>query len=83
MNRNRIGGGAFWGERADDRDAPATDGRQRKSGGRALKADGLAWGDLALRLKGRRRERSEKSAEAVVSRWRREKGQTEGRARRP
>ena len=52
------------GERANDREAPATERRRRRSGGRALKVDGLTWGDLALRLKGRRREGSEKSAEA-------------------
>ena len=39
----------------------------RRSGGRAVKGDGLTWGDLALCPKGRRvarAERSEKSAEA-------------------
>ena len=42
--------------------------RRRKSGGRAVKDSVLTWGDLASRLKGRRREaRSEKSAEVVVA----------------
>jgi hypothetical protein len=40
--------------------------RRRKSGGRAVKGVYLIWGDLALRLKGRREERSEKSANGVV-----------------
>ena len=39
----------------------------RRSGGCAGKDRVLTWGDLVSRLKGRRsRERSEKSAEAVV-----------------
>jgi hypothetical protein len=41
--------------------------RRRKFGGRAVKGRRLIWGDLALRLKGRRDERSKKSAEAIVS----------------
>ncbi len=41
--------------------------KRRKSGGCAVKEWVLTWGDLALRLKGRRRlRRSEKSAEVVV-----------------
>jgi len=40
--------------------------RRRISGGRAVKGVYLIWGDLALRLKGRREERSEKSANGVV-----------------
>ena len=59
-NRNRIRGGAFRGERAHDREAPATKGRRRRSGGRAPKADVLTWGDLALRLKGRPRRKAER-----------------------
>jgi hypothetical protein len=39
----------------------------RKSGGCAEKECVLTWGDLALCLKGRRGDRSEKSAEAVVA----------------
>jgi len=84
-NRNRIGGAADQGERANDREALATKGRQRKSGGWAGKVRALTWGDLALGLKGRRRE-----AEREVSRgyssaasYRGAKGRTEGRARRP
>jgi hypothetical protein len=67
-NRKRIRGGAEQGERATDREALVTKGRRRKSGGRVGTVSVLIWGDLALRLKGRRgRElRSEKSAEAVV-----------------
>jgi hypothetical protein len=96
-NRNRIRGAANQGERARDREALATEGKQRKSGDRAGKAVVLTWGGLALRLKGRRRK-----AEREVSRGRssrveagqgaspgrpevfgRAKGRTEGRARRP
>jgi hypothetical protein len=41
--------------------------RRRRSGSHALTVDVLTWGDLASRLKGRRRlQRSEESAEAVV-----------------
>jgi hypothetical protein len=60
MNKNRIGGGAKWGERANDREAPMTKARRRKSGGRAVKDSVLTWGDLALRLK-RRRESGARS----------------------
>ena len=68
-NRNRIRGEAEQGERASDREALVTKVRRRKSGGRAVKASVLTWGDLASRLKGRRgrKPRSEKSAEAVVA----------------
>ena len=61
------------GERATDREALATKGRRRKSGGCAEKGIVLIRGDLALRLKGRRGAalvcvlRSEKSAEAIVA----------------
>ena len=56
------------GERANGRKAPMTKAKLRRSGGRASKVDALTWGDLALRLKGRRsQERSEESAEAVVA----------------
>ena len=51
-NRNRIGGAADWGERAKDREAPATKGKRRRSGDGAGKVTVLTWGDLALRLKG-------------------------------
>ena len=67
MHKNRIQGAVGWGERANDREAPMTKTRRRRSGGRVWKVDVLTWGDLALRLKGRRRlQRSEESAEAVV-----------------
>jgi hypothetical protein len=40
------------GERANDREALATKGKRRKSGGCATKATILIRGDLALCLKG-------------------------------
>ena len=55
MNKNRIRGVADRGERAEDREAPVTKGKRRKSGSRAAKVSALIRGDLALRLKGRRR----------------------------
>lgn len=55
MNKNRMGGAADRGERACDREAPVAKGKRRKSGGRAGKVCVLTRGDLALRLKGRRR----------------------------
>ena len=61
---NRIGA-ASQGERAEFREALATKGGRRKRGDRAAKATTLTWGDLASRLKGRRRE-----AEREVSRGR-------------
>src|SRR5437867_138622 len=83
-NRNRIRGVADQGERATNREALATKGRRRRSGGWAGKARALTWGGLASCLKGRRRE-----AEREVSRGRNSpashrgaKGRTEGRARR-
>jgi hypothetical protein len=41
--------------------------RRRKSGDRAVKDSVLTWGDLGLRLKGRRKRGAEKSAEVVVA----------------
>ena len=68
MNKNRIRGAAEQGERARDREALVVKAKWRKSGGCAVKECVLTWGDLALRLKGRRKKnRSEKSAEAVVA----------------
>jgi len=55
--RNRIGGAVAQGERASDREALVAKGRRRKFGDRAAKGLVLTWGDLALRLKGRRRTR--------------------------
>ena len=69
MNKNRIEGAADRGERARNREALVIKGKRRRSGGRAVKECVLTWGDLVLRLKGRRGSqdhRSEKSAEAVV-----------------
>jgi len=54
MNKNRIEGVADQGERANGREALVTKARRRRSGGRAVKECVLTWGDLALRLKGRR-----------------------------
>jgi len=54
MNENRIEGVADQGERARNREALVIKGKRRKSGGRAAKECVLTWGDLALRLKGRR-----------------------------
>ena len=54
MNKNRIGGDAVQGERANDREALVTKGRRRVSDGHAVKECVLTWGDLALCLKGRR-----------------------------
>lgn len=67
MNKKRIRGSDDRGERANDREALLANGRRCRSDSRASKVDALTWGDLALRLKGRRsQERSEESAEAVV-----------------
>jgi hypothetical protein len=60
-------GAADQGKRAYDCEAIATKDRTCKSGDGVVKAEILTWGDLALRLKGRRLWRSEKSAETVVA----------------
>src|SRR5882757_10041803 len=83
MNKNRIEGVADQGERANDREALVIKGKRRRSGGRAVKECVLTWGDLDLRLKGRRRSqgrRSEKSAEAIVA-AQAAKGRTMGRVK--
>ena len=67
MNKNRIEGSAEQGEWAKSHEALVIKARRCKSGGCAAKECVLTWGDLALRLKGRRRCRSEKSAEVVVA----------------
>jgi hypothetical protein len=54
MNKNRIEGVAEQGERANGREALVTKVRWRRSGGSAAKECVLTWGDLVLRLKGRR-----------------------------
>ena len=54
MNKNRIEGVAEQGERAWNREALVIKARWRRSGGCAAKECVLTWGDLALRLKGRR-----------------------------
>ena len=63
MDKNRIKGVAEQGERARNREALVIKARRRKSGGCAVKECVLTRGDLALCLKGRRRE-----AEREVSR---------------
>lgn len=68
MNKNRIRGAGEQGERANDREALVAKARRRRSGSRASKVDALTWGDLASCLKRQRsQERSEESAEAVVT----------------
>jgi hypothetical protein len=62
-NRNRVEGAASQGERTYAREALATKGGRRRRGDRAVKATTFTWGDLASRLKGRR-----KQAEREVSR---------------
>src|SRR5262245_55095186 len=64
-NRNRIEGAPSQDERARKREILATKGDGRRSGDSAAKATTLTWGDLASRLKGRRRK-----AEREVSRGR-------------
>jgi hypothetical protein len=54
MDKNRIQGAAEQGERARSRKALVIKARWRKSGGCAAKECVLTWGDLALRLNGRR-----------------------------
>ena len=56
MDKNRIEGDADQGEQAIDCEALVAEVRRRKSGGRAGKDRALTWGELALRLKGRRRK---------------------------
>jgi hypothetical protein len=67
MNKNCIEGAAKQGERAVYRKAFVIKARRRRCGGCAAKECVLTRGDLALRLKGRRLSRSEKSAEVVVA----------------
>ncbi len=55
MDKNRIEGAAEQGERAMNREALVIKAKWRKSGGCAAKECVLTWGDLASRLKGRRR----------------------------
>jgi RNA-directed DNA polymerase len=56
MDKNRIQGDVDQGELAKGSKALVVKGRWRKSGGCAGKDRVLTWGDLALRLKGRRCE---------------------------
>ena len=66
MDKNRIEGAAWQGERTRNRKALVIKARWRKSGGCAVKECVLTRGDLASCLKGRRLCWSEKSAEVVV-----------------
>ena len=54
MDKNWIEGGVEQGERANGREALVTKIGRGKFDGRAGKECVLPWGDLALRLKGRR-----------------------------
>ena len=54
MDKNRIEGATKQGERAGSREALVIKAKWRKCGGCAMKECVLTWGDLALRLKGRR-----------------------------
>ncbi len=54
MNKNRIQGDVDQGELAKSSEALVVKCRWRKSGGCTGKDRVLTWGDLALRLKGRR-----------------------------
>ena len=54
MNKNHIEGGAKQGEQANDCKALVAKAGRRRCGGCAMKVCVLTWGDLALRLKGRR-----------------------------
>ena len=74
MNKNCIEGVAKQGERAVYRKALVIKARRRRCSGCAAKECVLTRGDLALRLKGRRHCRSEKSAEVVVVRARNPNG---------
>lgn len=51
-NRNRIRGVVSQGERSRYREALATKGERRRSGGCAGNITNLTWGDLASRPKG-------------------------------
>jgi hypothetical protein len=54
MDKNRIRGVVDQGEWASCREALVVKEKLRRSGGCAAKDRALTWGDLALRLKGRR-----------------------------
>ena len=78
MDKNRIEGVAEQGERAKFRKALVIKAERRKFGGCAVKECVLTRGDLALWLKGRRRE-----VEREVSRGRSSRRQgVKGRTRR-
>jgi hypothetical protein len=76
MDKNRIEGAAEQGERARDREALVIKAKWRKSGGCAVKECVLTWGDLALRLKGRRGDTEREVSRGHSSRWFGVKGQT-------
>lgn len=80
MDKNRIQGVVDQGELARDSEALVVKGRWRKSGGCAVKDRVLTWGDLALRLKGRRCEPEQEVSRGHSSR--KAKGRTRRRAER-
>ena len=82
MNKNRIEGDADQGERAKSREALVVKGRRRRSGGCAVKDCVLTWGDLALCLKGRRRQPEREVSRGRSSRFF-DEGLNERERRRP
>ena len=68
MDKNRIEGAAEQGERARSREALVVKATWRKSGGCAGKECVLTWGDLALRLKGRRGNTEREVSRGRISR---------------
>jgi hypothetical protein len=69
MNKNRIEGAAEQGERAMNREALVVKAEWRRSGGCAVKECVLTWGDLALRLKGRRGNTEREVSRGRSSHW--------------
>ncbi|MDH4581538.1 hypothetical protein E8F20_23690 [Pseudomonas sp. BN415] len=83
MNKNRIQGDADQGERAKSREALVVKGRRRRSGGCAVKDCVLTWGDLALCLKGRRRQPEREVSRGRSSSFFFDEGPNERERRRP
>ncbi len=90
--RNRLRGVAPQGEWAGTHEALAIKRVGRRAGDGVVKATSLTWGDLASRLKGRRREAEREVSKGRSSaaeagkgpgRFGRVKDRTEGRANRP
>jgi hypothetical protein len=87
MDKNRIRGVVDQGEWASCREALVVKEKLRRSGGCAAKDRALTWGDLALRLKGRRPQgrkrevssgRSNRSSGADEARSKRRRAEREG-----